>query len=130
MFGLFLMDGGGDFGEVGRRGVVALIGGVVDGGADFGDDLVGNFGAAAAEDRGKCGKIVCLNIIVLKNYGTKLVRNSARRFKIWSTQPNFRVFIVKDYVLKILYNELQQEPVCRRRANKNQYNRTRFEPSC
>ena len=53
LFGLLLMDGGGDFGEVGSRGVVALIGGIVDGGVNFGDDLVGNFGAAAAEDGGK-----------------------------------------------------------------------------
>ena len=61
LFGLLLMDGSGDFDEVGRRRVVALNDGVVDSGADFGDDLVGNFGAAATENGGKGCKIVCHN---------------------------------------------------------------------
>ena len=69
----------------------SALGGGVDGGTDFGDDLVGNFGDAAAEDGAKCGKIVCHNIIVLKNYGTKLVSNSARRFKITEPASNHPV---------------------------------------
>ena len=96
LFSLFLMDGGGDFGEVGGRGGVALLGGIVDGGADFGDDLVGNFCAATTEGGGKGGKIVCHNCIVLNNYGTKLAEKLAHRFKIWSARPNFRVFCCSD----------------------------------
>ena len=83
------MDGGGYFGEVGRRRVVALNDGVVDSGADFGDDLVGNFGAAATENGCESSKIVCHNCIVLKNYGTKLARNLARVSKFGSRDQIF-----------------------------------------
>lgn len=61
LFGFGGVDGGSHFVKVGGGLVIALLS-IGDGGADFGDYLVGDFGAATVEDGGESFKFVFHNL--------------------------------------------------------------------